>query len=293
MVSGFKPSNKLESAVTALLDKANLTDKNLAENEDEALRAQDLSIEEIAARRAELRHQRELMFRAEARSKRVAKIKSKTFRKLARKREARNGEAAEEINPLDEDEEREKLERDRARERATLRHGARSGKWARDVGGDAGELEDRRREKEEMLDIKERLTKRIHGKGDEESSEDEESEEEEGAQEIKERAFDQLKGLDGKDKAVDGGEVSKGLMGMAFMKKAQDRALKKVAEEESELRRDIEMFGKEGEGSEGSRDDEEEGEGSNMMKVGGNDGRMVFSGPAAVCDRPLSSSFSP
>ena len=62
---------------------------------------QDLSIEEIAARRADLRHQRELLFRAEARSKRVSKIKSKTFRKLTRKRDEKNQVDMEDLQRLD------------------------------------------------------------------------------------------------------------------------------------------------------------------------------------------------
>jgi len=44
-----------------------------------------LSVEEVAARRAELRKTRELMFRAEVKAKRVSKIKSKMYRRIKKK----------------------------------------------------------------------------------------------------------------------------------------------------------------------------------------------------------------
>ncbi|WVR04957.1 hypothetical protein IAU60_001969 [Kwoniella sp. DSM 27419] len=284
VLAAFKPENKLESAVTALLNKANLTEDNLTKREDLALEAQEMTLEEIKERRAALRYQRELMFRAEAKAKRVAKIKSKTFRKLARKRAAKENpevdlEDLERLDPEAAAVEREKLERTRARERATLRHGAKSGRWARETGGDASELEDRRKAKEDMLDLKERLQRKIMGQGDDSGSEsedeDEDDEDEEG---IKSRAFDQLAALQSGQPAEAGGK--KGLMQMAFMKKAQDREMKKVAEEEADLKRQIEMFGQEGQDSE--EDDDEEGsedeQRPSMMRVGGNEGRMVFSG---------------
>ncbi|KAK4683749.1 U3 small nucleolar RNA-associated protein 14, partial [Tremellales sp. Uapishka_1] len=279
LIGSFKPGNKMESAVQALLNAANLTDSNLTQHEDDTLASQDLSIEEIASRRAELRHQRELMFRAESRAKRVAKIKSKTFRKLARKREAKNGgevslEDMERLDPEAAEEEREKLERQRALERATQRHGAKNGRWAREVGGDGAELDERRKEKEEMLDLKEKLTRRIQGKGDRDEEESEEESEDEDEENVKLKAFDQLASLDANEKP----EERKGLMGMAFMKKAEQRGMRKVAEEENELRREIELFG---EKSDADSEDEDEDEGL-VLKVGGNEGRLVFSGPGAI-----------
>lgn len=288
VVATFKPETKLESAVTALLNKANLTDDAVTKHENDTLEAQDLSMEEIEERRRQLRMQRELMFRAEAKAKRIAKIKSKTFRKLARKRadKARQagGDDEDFLDGQGAEEEREKAERARAIERATLRHGAKS-KWAKDVGNDASELEDRRRAKEEMLDLKEKLQRKIMGRGDGESEEEEDEEDEDeedlDAAAIKSRAFNQLSGLQSQDEtAAQGG---KGLMQMAFMKKAQDREMKRVAEFEQDLRRDIERYGASGdEDDEGESDDGEDGEGGAMMeRVGGNEGRMVFA-PAGV-----------
>ncbi|TXT09160.1 hypothetical protein VHUM_02634 [Vanrija humicola] len=287
LVAAFKPENEHESAVQALLSKANLTDKGVTAAEDAALRGQDLTVEEIAARRAELRHQRELIFRAEAKAKRVSKIKSKTFRKLARKRDAKAAAAdadqgisledLERLDPEAAEAEVERLERQRALERATLRHGARSGRWARDVGGDGDEFEEKRRAKEEMLSIKQRLQRKIHGKGSDDESSDASDESDDDADldedEIKTRAFDQLAALDAKT-AAEGEPKKKGLMQMAFMQKAAERELKKVAEAEADLRKDIEMFGAERDDS-GSEDEEAE-----VIKLG--EGRMVFSGPAGA-----------
>lgn len=280
VVASFKPENEHESAVQALLAQANLTDAGVKAAEDEALRGQDLSPEEIEARRAELRYQRELMFRAEQKAKRVSKIKSKTFRKLARKRAAKaaaNGVSLEDLEKLDPEaaeEERERLERERARERATLRHGARSGRWARGAEGEGteGEAAERRNQRMEMLDIRDRLQRKIHGRESGESSSESEDDDEDADEEtIKSRAFDQLAKLKADAAAADAAPKAKGLMQMKFMQKAQERRMKEVAEDEDALRRDIEMFGTE----EAENSDDEET--SNVLKLG--EGRMVFSGP--------------
>lgn len=264
VVATFKPENEHESAVQALLAKANLTDSGVTAAEDAALRGQDLSPEEIAARRAELRHQRELMFRAEAKAKRVAKIKSKTFRKLKRKREAKaagDGPSLEDLERLDPEaaaEERERLDRERALERATQRHSARN-RWA----ANAAPTDEALQARQDMFDVRDRLRAKIHAK-DGSESESSESEDESDEEAIKSRAFDQLAKLDGKLPEV---PQKKGLMQMAFMKKAEERGMKKVAEEEANLRRDLEMFGDDS-GSESDSD------GAEVLKLG--EGRMVF-----------------
>ncbi|BEJ16170.1 hypothetical protein CspHIS471_0507750 [Cutaneotrichosporon sp. HIS471] len=284
VVASFKPEGEHESAVDALLAAANLTDKGVAAAEDEALRGQDLSPEEIEARRAELRYQRELMFRAEQKAKRVSKIKSKTFRKLARKRAAKasaNGVSLEDLERLDPEaaeEERERLERERARERATLRHGARS-RFGRGADGEGTEAEaaERRTQRNEMLEMRDKLQRKIHGhESGESASESEESADEDDEDAIKARAFDQLASLTSKDDAP---AAKKGLMQMKFMQKAQERRMREVADEADALRRDIDMFGEE-------NDESEDEDAPQVLKLG--EGRMVFSGPGdlEVTDKP-------
>lgn len=271
ILAEFKPQNSHESAVQALLAKANLTETGVKQSEDEALRGKELSMEEIEERRAALRSQRELMFREEAKAKRVAKIKSKTFRKLARKRAAKQGEAdLEAMDDEEADERREKMERERARERATLKHSARTGRWARD--GNAGG-EERQEARAEMFATKERLKRRIEGRGDGSESDESEDDGSEGDEDdIQRNAFDQLAKVDdGKPQVQE-----KGLMGMKFMQKAEERKRQARLEDEAALKADLEMFGDSD--AEGGSADEGEEKGS-MMKIGGTGGRMVFSGP--------------
>jgi len=115
VIGSFKATNQFEDAITSLLKSANLTENEMTKREDEDLQGQELSLEEIKARREALRYQRELMFRAEAKAKRISKIKSKTYRKLARKRAQREGggevdlDDLEKIDPEAAAHEREKL----------------------------------------------------------------------------------------------------------------------------------------------------------------------------------------
>ena len=60
-----------------------MREEDLAHTEE--LKMNHLSVEEVAARRAEVRKMRELTFRAEVKAKRMAKIKSKAFRRLKKK----------------------------------------------------------------------------------------------------------------------------------------------------------------------------------------------------------------
>lgn len=279
ILAGFKPQNEMESAVEALLKKANLTEDELTKHEDLQMEAREMTEEEIKARRAELRYQRELLFRAEAKAKRVAKIKSKTFRKLARKRAAKEnpGMALEDLERLDPEAaqiEREKIERERAKERATLRHGAKS-RWARGVGGEADD--DERMAKEAMLDMKEKLLRKIQGKDEGSSSEEESEDEEEDEETVKAKAFDQLAQLNSDSGAASQAQGKKGLMQMKFMQKAQERRMKEVAEQEKDARMQIELFGEDGEREDesGNESDEEPA----VVNVGGNEGRLKFSGP--------------
>lgn len=293
MLASFKPQNDLESAVTRLLTQANLTDDKLAKEEDDALQAQELSIEEIEERRKALRHQRELMFRAEAKAKRVAKIKSKTFRKMARKRAAKEGLSLEDLERLDPeaaDEQREKMERERARERATLKHGA-SSKFGKNTKGEHGGMfdrEDRRAAREEMLQRKEQLQRRIQGKGDraseDESDDDDDDSDEDDEEAIQANAFDQLASVNNPDEDEAKAAKGKGLMGMKFMQNAQEKRMQRVVEEAARAQEEIRLFGNpDASGDEdGGGTDDEDGDGQQPMMLRVGEGRMVFSGVGSV-----------
>ncbi|KAH8094740.1 Utp14-domain-containing protein [Cristinia sonorae] len=225
LAAKFKPTTEMESAVDKLMKAANLRgEKDIAQTE--TLKMNHLTVEEVAARRAELAQNRELMFRAEAKAKRIAKIKSKTYRRLRKKEKAKLAEKLGEgdENPEDLDEEgRLKMEVQRARERATLKH-KNAGKWAKAMKH-RGELdEDQRRDISEMLDRGEKLRRRIRGEesgDDSEGDEDDDSEEDEDA--IKAKAFDELTALQREDGSIPEGKKGKSVFDMKFMKDAMAR----------------------------------------------------------------------
>ncbi len=225
----MQPTTELESAVDKLLKSAKMREEDLSQTE--ALKMNHLSVEEVAARRGELAKMRDLMFRNEAKAKRIAKIKSKAYRRIRKKDKAK---LAAKLGELDEDDEEDedgqmKREMDRARERATLRH-KNTGKWAKAMKA-RGELdEDQRRDIGEMLDRGEKLRRRIQvrGSGDEsEDADDDESdvEGEDAIQRIKRSAFDELERLQevsGVDEEIEE-KKGKSIFEMKFMKDAMIR----------------------------------------------------------------------
>lgn len=221
LTAKFKPTTKLETSVDKLLKLAQLRDEDIEKMEDQGLKAQNLTLEEVADRRAELRKMRELMFRAEAKAKRVAKIKSKTYRRLRKKERAKLAEQDDDAEETEEG--RLKMEVERARERATLKHRS-TGKWAMELKR-KGELGvDQRRDLEEMLRRGERLKQKIQGveSGEDEVDEDEMSNVELDISRIKQDAFDELARLDGEE-APDTDFKAKSVFKMKFMQDAMAR----------------------------------------------------------------------
>lgn len=98
----------------------------------EELEQKSIPLEEVRARRAQLRMARDLMFREEIRARRIKKIKSKAYRRVHRKerdrKEAHERERLAAAGLINSDEEREKNERRRAEERMGARH--RGSRWA-------------------------------------------------------------------------------------------------------------------------------------------------------------------
>jgi U3 small nucleolar RNA-associated protein 14 len=206
----------------------------------EDMKMKELTTEEVAARRAELRQMRELMFRADIKAKRVAKIKSKTYRRIQKKERQKNQLGLDELDQLDPEAaeaERMKMEAERAKERATMRH-KNTGKWAKAMLARGGDLDvDQRREILEQLNRGEMLRKKIHGTGPDDESEGSDGDDM-GVEQIKAAAFDELTNLARGDSA----EVpqQRGLFEMKFMKDAmareQRRADELIDDFKSELR---------------------------------------------------------
>lgn len=270
----------MESAVDRLLKSARMREQDLAQTE--SLKMNHLSIEEVAERRAELAKMRELMFRAEAKAKRVKKIKSKTYRRIRKKEKERLAKKLGEETDGDDDEEDEerrlKREIERAKERATLRH-KNTGKWAKAMRS-RGELdEDQRKEINEMLDRGEKLRRRIHGKGSDDESDDGDEDDDSddvdpgsAVKRIKASAFDELDKLDVKegdddDDDLDGGKKGKSVFEMKFMKSAMAREQQRADQMADDFMREI--------GRLADEDDDEEvqhsalSEGASSQRVGG------------------------
>lgn len=245
LVATFTPDNDMEASIAAMLTEGGLTEKQLAQQEDLAMNK--LDPQEARARRDELRRMRMLMFRAEQKAKRVSKIKSKAYRKIHRKEKER---LKEQINQLDSDQEdldsdhemqeRLKAERERARERATLKH-KNTSKWAKNIlSSRHGEHNQQaRNEIEAQLRHGAELRSKIQGR---EIRDDSESDDDfhvtrdadghhDDEQQVVRDAFDELEALEAKQEAKrrkDEAEFErvggkKGVYNMKFMKDARER----------------------------------------------------------------------
>ncbi|KAM0752317.1 small-subunit processome [Meredithblackwellia eburnea MCA 4105] len=295
----FQPMNDLEASVQSLLDTNQMSARDIEKAEKAALAT--LDPEELAKRQADLRQQRDLMFRAERKARRVSKIKSKAFRRIHRRAKGKDGEpnlTLEDMAELDRidggdrvTEEKARLEIARAKERASLKHSSKSGKWAKGIGEISGLGEERNTAIREMVARKEQLRKRIAGiDSDDEMDEFEPSGSEEDDEDadfdtIKGTAFDELASLEAKEAAAAGaGPKLKGVLNMKFMKDAMARDARKAQGEVDEFRQQLaEMEEDSGQGADSGEDDEEDDVGPVGLsaQVQGNLGRMVF-GPSAT-----------
>ncbi|KAJ3901115.1 Utp14-domain-containing protein [Lentinula edodes] len=295
LAAKFKPSTALETTISSLLSSANLaTDASVLETEENILKTNAISVEDVAERRRELRQMRELMFRAEVKAKRVKKIKSKVYRRLKRKeKEAvdRNDDGSEEELT---EERRLKLEMERARERATLKH-KNTGKWAKKMmsrggygeGGDDDDIRGGRQEIEEMLSRGEKLRRKIQGRGsddDDSQSESEDDGEDDSGAGV-ESAFNELRALSktDADPLESAGKKGKSVFEMKFMKDA-------MARKQADTSRIVDDFVKEMGGDEGHFSDGEVGstedDPDSGVIVSRTGGRMVLQPTAKGSEHP-------
>ncbi|KAJ2483777.1 hypothetical protein IWW56_000154 [Coemansia sp. RSA 2131] len=130
-LADIKSSTPMESQIQSILEQSGMTDEQQRQYEELELQSQ--TPEEIRARQRELRLMRDLMFRSERKAKRSAKIKSKVYHRILKKEKLRGQEKALEQMQTEDPEMYamlvEKMARNRAEERMTLRH-KNTGKWA-------------------------------------------------------------------------------------------------------------------------------------------------------------------
>lgn len=241
--SQTQPMTALESTIQAIMQESGLLSKDgtTADGQVQAyeeLQEKKMPLEEVQARRAELRRTRDLMFREEIRARRIKKIKSKAYRRVHRKeREKMNLEnraRLEAAGMIDSEEDRDKNDRRRAEERMGARH--RESKWAKSVKvtGRANWDDEARHGVNDLARRDEELRRRIEGKvGNESDGDDSESDD---SAEFSD-TDDERNHLNAKLDALDGDEGNTAhsrLNSMAFMQKAE--AARKAANDE-EIRR--------------------------------------------------------
>ncbi|KAK5956418.1 hypothetical protein OHC33_002995 [Knufia fluminis] len=248
-ISKVQPQSELESKIQEIMQESGLSTGNGKTEEEqeqqyEELQAKDVPLEEVQARRRELRMQRELMFREEVRAKRIKKIKSKAYRRVHRKERdkfaVQERERLQAAGVLNSDEEREQNDRRRAEERMGARH--RESKWAKaaKATGQTTWNEDAKSGVSELARRDEELRRRVEGKnvrGSDESGSESESEysdpdEEDDKWHEKLEKLKEVPQSTGKSKLAD----------MAFMKKAEAERQAQNDEEVRQLRRSMNGF---------------------------------------------------
>ncbi|KXT06967.1 hypothetical protein AC578_7091 [Pseudocercospora eumusae] len=268
------PANELEESIQRIMQESGLQTKqdgDTGADEDdleaallkaEGLAEKHLPVEEVERRRAELRRARDLLFREEIKAKRIAKIKSKGYRRVRRKENQRNAENEREaMQGLDFDDEDEKEKHDRKRAEARMSTKHKDSKWAKSLkqtnrsawDDDArdGVVEQARRNEE--------LKKRIAGQDVSDDDASLPSDDSDEGDDIDVQKLEALK---------DSGEQKKGLAGLKFMRAAEERKRKQNDEDIERLRRDMTIA-----------DGEEESEAEDQSL-----GRAIF-GPAGKQSR--------
>ena len=256
-------TNNLESTIQSILQESGLSSQRAGEDEDklrkwEELQTNKLPLEEVLARRADLRQQRDLLFREEVRAKRIKKIKSKTYRRVHRKERQRQSQRERDALAADgvdvSEDEREYNDRRRAEERMGAKH--KDSRWSKSVKASKRSKwdEDARTSVMEKARRHEELMRRIQGqeiqKEDNDSSDitsDEEDDDEDGdGEQVRAKSLQrQLGRLDQPKRLSD---RSTKLASMPFMQKAD--VAKKARNDE-----DIERMRRELAGEESRSDD--------------------------------------
>ncbi|KAI4196318.1 MAG: hypothetical protein LQ350_006635 [Teloschistes chrysophthalmus] len=249
-----KPLTDLERTIQSILQDSGLASQDGSSQGKqvqalEELETKKLPVQEVQARRADMRKARDLLFREETRAKRIKKIKSKSYRRVHRKERERlmhnNKEALAAAGIDDSESEKERNDRRRAEERMGAKH--RESRWAKGVkqGGRMAWDEDARSGVEDMARREENLRRRIQGQkvdgsDEEDSSEDEEEEhddnDESSTDKIQRRLQERLEKLSDNEESLTSGvkDSTSALASMKFMRKAE-AALK--AENDEALQR--------------------------------------------------------
>ncbi|KAI8322685.1 small-subunit processome [Martensiomyces pterosporus] len=254
LVSTFHTKTNLESQIQSILAESGMTDEQQQQYEELELKA--LSPEELRKRRRELRLMRELMFRSEQKAKRMAKIKSKAYRRILKKEKTKAQDKA--MERLKEDDPEmynalmEKMAQNRAEERMTLRH-KNTGKWAKDTLKRSHGDVDAQKALREQLDQHDSLKRKIYDLGSDEDVSDYEAGRSQGrdggnvSDSDEDASFDAIKArtvkrisaemASGDDDQIAEDTPHKALFGMKFMQNAMQRK-REQADRDAQMMRD-------------------------------------------------------
>eukprot|EP00189_Rhodosorus_marinus_P014141 CAMPEP_0184746704 /NCGR_PEP_ID=MMETSP0315-20130426/9226_1 /TAXON_ID=101924 /ORGANISM="Rhodosorus marinus, Strain UTEX LB 2760" /LENGTH=842 /DNA_ID=CAMNT_0027219399 /DNA_START=93 /DNA_END=2622 /DNA_ORIENTATION=- len=226
LATSYKAQNETELEIDRILKESGmLDDKEAAANED--LEMKELTKEEVAARRGELRKMKALMFYYDKKMKRIKKIKSKNYRRAHKKERMKHEEQAEKHRAENDDdyatERAIERERERAEERMSLRH-KNTSKWIkRQIIRGTGKFDlGSRQAIAEQLDVGEKLKKKqrhssILERGPEEEYDDS------GEDVMVEEARKQLEKEAKKVERGPLGTAKSSLFSMKFMRKAMEK----------------------------------------------------------------------
>ncbi|KAJ2157654.1 hypothetical protein GGF46_004356 [Coemansia sp. RSA 552] len=253
LVGDAGAKSTMEAQIEAVLSQSGMTDEQQRQYEE--LELKELSPEEIRERQRELRMTRELMFRSEQKAKRMAKIKSKAYRRILKRQKTRAQE--QELDKMKEDDPEmyamfvEKMTQSRAEERMTLRH-KNTGKWAKAMRGRHGD-EDTQMALREQVDQHDKLRRKIHDIGEDEDVSDYEAGKHNSESDSDDNQDDSFAGV--RDRAIR--EISneaeaadelpanaphKALFEMRFMQNAMQRKREEAARDAQLMRDEFESL---------------------------------------------------
>ena len=255
-----EPTTELEKRIHDVLTESSLLDDK-KEATFEEIAVAKMSAEEMKKRTNELRLMRELMFRDEKRAKRIKKIKSKQYHKIQKKERLRNQEL---VEGSDAESDGEDHDLKRARERMTLKHKTQSS-WAKSmIKSGLSKDSNNRAELEEMLRQGEKLRAKQLGYEDGDQSDEGVSDIERDYSNDDENADESIK------------KLGKGVLGMDFMRNAEERSRQSNLKELEELRR-----------LENEKDLDSFEDSNSALSSSKNQGRRVYAPSAASANAEL------
>ncbi|KAJ3209784.1 hypothetical protein HDU67_005936 [Dinochytrium kinnereticum] len=261
LVGKFKSETTLEQEIEKVLLEKKLTDKQQIEMEE--LEMRELTKEELERRRAELAKMRSLLFYSEQKQKKIAKIKSKVYRKLQKKAKEKAGATAEELAGVDPELAKEMLLKqhaDRIKERMTLKHKGGS-KWAKDMMSRRDRGAGTREALMDQFNRHAELTKKITGLDSDDDGDDNDSddhfENDDPSETLESSQSNAFKSLD--DLSLDNSNApTKGVFAMKFMQRGHEKQQKALREQIEQAKEDILSGNVDGSGHQDS-DEEYEG----------------------------------